>query len=263
LRQERNEALDQLIASVRTLLFEAHDIEVRWKGRMCGMCRMEGLELGETEIVPFVLAAEIAKASAPDIVEDTSPVAVSPSELADKKEEVLLEASAALGATGQVADGNATETPLPSFDEAMAWVEDLAAGQRAAQRPVGGENEEGAGSAVGTDSPGDVSPVFEHRVDVHLTAPVELSTASRIYAELHANPEIEILQTVGSYDKGTTITVFLKKPVSVLVDALSAVPGAEVMAQEVESPSLIGRIAGRRSNGDSARLTIPVKTHAW
>ncbi len=62
--------------------------------------------------------------------------------------------------------------------------------------------------------------------EVHLAMvpPVDLTKMSELYERLQGIPEVKILRTVGSWDRGSTITVVLDKPLP-LIDMLSELPG--------------------------------------
>ena len=81
---------------------------------------------------------------------------------------------------------------------------------------------------------------------------------SKIYAELQGNPEVKILRTVGSYDKGTTITVILEKPTR-LVDTLVRIPGVEVTSETTGKQGLFKKSAGGQDK-TPGRVTIPLRT---
>ena len=70
---------------------------------------------------------------------------------------------------------------------------------------------------------------LEGTVDLTLLPPVELSGMSKLLSELQKNPDVKILRTAGSYDKGITITLLLEKPLSA-VDMLTSIPGQKMYA---------------------------------
>ena len=259
LKRERNEGYEQLLSALRNVLSEEHDIEARWKGKFVDMWR-QGPELGEYEAVPLVLAAEITKASSRDGGENKAKIAVSEAELMAKEEEVFFEATATEDTTPQGPTGEDVVPRVTTAEQADQWMKTLTTEKL---EPVAGESpeEEAVKPIVGSAQPGGESPTIqEHSVDLHLTAPVELSVASRIYAVLHATPEIEVLRTVGSYDKGTTITLLLKKPLPLLVDMLTAIPGVEVAPETPGRQRFVSRATGGQGNGGAERLTIRVRT---
>ena len=57
--------------------------------------------------------------------------------------------------------------------------------------------------------------------------PVDPASVSKLYNYLQMTPEIKILYTRGSWDRGTTITVTLDKRLP-LIDIISKLPGVEM-----------------------------------
>ena len=67
--------------------------------------------------------------------------------------------------------------------------------------------------------------------------PVELRTVSKLYNYLQTIPELKILHTRGAWDRGTTITVVLDKPMQ-LIRLISRIPDVEVTPEVPQSDSL-------------------------
>lgn len=100
---------------------------------------------------------------------------------------------------------------------------------------------------------------FEGELDVKLVAPVDLSVMSKIYTELQNKHEVKILRTIGSYDKGTTITLFLEKPLK-LVEMLYQIPGVEVSTEGGGKLGFLKKAVGGNDHRGSSRTVIPLRT---
>ena len=68
--------------------------------------------------------------------------------------------------------------------------------------------------------------------------PVELEMVSKLYSYLQTMPEIKILHTRGSWDRGTTVTVVLDKPMP-LISMISKIPGVEATPELPQKDSLV------------------------
>ena len=79
---------------------------------------------------------------------------------------------------------------------------------------------------------------YEGEIELVLTPPIDLAVMSEIHSQLQTIPEVKILRTVGSWDKGTTITLLLEKPLP-LVDMLTKIPAVEVTSELPERQGLL------------------------
>ena len=74
---------------------------------------------------------------------------------------------------------------------------------------------------------------YTGEVELVLAPPVSAATVARLYSDLTANPEIRILRTMGDWERGTTITLFLERPMP-LVGMLSEIPEVTINAGDAE-----------------------------
>lgn len=303
LKNQFGEIYDQLLASLREVLGEGHDVEARWKGKLVELWKREALELGAYEPIPSVLATEMTRASAiaggesEAKAETPHPEVIAREDVyfeAAVKEEVLDQPPPAAPPAGQRPPGAAAEKPsaevvveppLAAAEEPSgeAVVEEPPRDKMAKARPskdVETTEEERPRERMATESPaGKAKPEtappppkaepklpvaylgeLEGEVDISLVAPVELPVMSKIYAQLQGNPEVKVLRTVGSYDKGTTITILLEKPTR-LVDMLTGIQGVEVSSETPVKQGFLQRAIGGQ-DAPSDRIIIPLKTQA-
>ena len=280
LKAQFSDVYSQLLSSLRDLLGEGHDIEAGWKGKLVELWKREPLELGAYDAVPSVLAAEITRMSGMAGTGSGAKVEISPAELAATEEEVFFEASSRETQAGEVSPAAAAGRRAGALTPEDFGV---AAEQRAVSEerppegvgPAGEERpreglahepfQEGPKVAHVPDEtkveaklPPGYEGELEGEVDISLQAPVELSVMSRIYAELQGNPEMKVLRTVGSYDKGTTITILLEKPIR-LVEMLTRIPGVGIGSGPAGRQGFLKRAIGGQER-DLERITIPLKT---
>lgn len=80
---------------------------------------------------------------------------------------------------------------------------------------------------------------YTGEVEIILSPPVSATTVARLYSDLTANPEIRILRTMGDWERGTTITLFLERPMP-LVGMLSEIPEVTINAGTVDQAGAPG-----------------------
>jgi len=83
----------------------------------------------------------------------------------------------------------------------------------------------------------DSQALYAGQVDLVIPSPVELKLVSRFYNYLHTIPELRILYTRGSWDRDTTITVVLDKPIP-LISVILKTPDVEITPELLEKDVL-------------------------
>jgi len=89
----------------------------------------------------------------------------------------------------------------------------------------------------------DSHPLYTGQVELTVAKPVDLKMVSKLYNYLQVTPEIKLARTSGSWDKGTTITVTLDKPIPLISVLSSKIPEAKVTP---ERPEMDGFVKGKR-----------------
>ena len=79
--------------------------------------------------------------------------------------------------------------------------------------------------------------LYAGEVELAIAMPVDLVTVSKLYNHLQTMPELRILRTTGSWDRGTSITVVLDKPIP-LINIISKISGVEVTPELPSEDSL-------------------------
>jgi len=291
LKSQFSGVYDQLLSVLRELLGEGHDIEAGWKGKLVELWKKERLELGTYEAVPTVLAAEITRSAQQGALLSEAEVEVPQAEVRAKEEEVFFEAAskadmldlrqqeaASRGAGSAPSRGDVEVLPEepPRTRIAAEW-HAAEAGEVASQRMPEAPPEERAQEQpkvafVPPESTAELKREskgapkgaaayegeIEGEVDINLVPPVELSVMSKLYGELQGNPDMRVLRTVGSYEKGTTITVMLEKPTR-LVDMLQRIPGVELASGTPARHGILKKALGGQQK-DQGKVTIPLRT---
>ena len=109
--------------------------------------------------------------------------------------------------------------------------------------------------------PGDNQTLYVGEVELAIGIPVELKMVSKFYNYLQTIPDIKILRTTGSWDRGTTITVVADKPIP-LISEISEIPDVEVIPELPQEDSAVkGRSSLRlRAGGKGAkRIKLTLK----
>ncbi|MEK7354017.1 MAG: hypothetical protein AABZ77_05885, partial [Chloroflexota bacterium] len=68
---------------------------------------------------------------------------------------------------------------------------------------------------------------YDGEIELAIAVPVDPAAVSKLYNYLRATPDMKVLYTEGSADRGTTITIALDKPLP-LISLMSKMPGFEI-----------------------------------
>jgi len=82
----------------------------------------------------------------------------------------------------------------------------------------------------------DSKTLYTGEVELAISVPVDLKMVSKLYSYLQTIPDIKILHTSGTWDRGTTITVVLDKPMP-LISVISKIGGVEAIPELPEKDS--------------------------
>jgi len=99
---------------------------------------------------------------------------------------------------------------------------------------------------------------YEGEVEIAVSVPVDPAAVSTLYNHLQMTPEIKILYTRGSWDKGTAITVTIDKPLR-LIDVISRIPGINITPVRPTKSSITGKgtasgLLGSKGKGTASGL---------
>ena len=92
----------------------------------------------------------------------------------------------------------------------------------------------------------DSQSLYTGEVELTIAKPVDPSMVSKLYNYLQTTPEIKFARTSGSWDRGTTITVVLDKPIPLISVLSSKIPGIEVTPELPRKDSFVKREKGVR-----------------
>jgi hypothetical protein len=95
--------------------------------------------------------------------------------------------------------------------------------------------------------------LYTGEVDLSVELPVEPTMVANLYDYLQTTPEIKFVRTTGSWNKGSTITVVLDKPIPLISELASRLPEADVLP---ERPDINGHMRDRRG---VRRISISLK----
>jgi F0F1-type ATP synthase membrane subunit b/b' len=85
--------------------------------------------------------------------------------------------------------------------------------------------------------------LYTGEVELAIAKPVDLKMMSKLYTYLQATPEIKLVRTNGSWERGTTITITLDKPIPLISVLSTRIPEAKVTP---ERPEMDGFVRGKR-----------------
>ena len=152
------------------------------------------------------------------------------------------------------------EPPEAAVEEAVvseppeAAVEELVEERLSEERPSRVEAEP---APVKLDS----QALYAGQVELVIPAPVELKLVSKFYTYLHTISELRILYTRGSWDRDTTITVVLDKPLP-LIGLILKTPDVKITPELLGKDVLAGEKPGLLLKGEkrvAKRLKLILK----
>lgn len=114
---------------------------------------------------------------------------------------------------------------------------------------------------IGADLPKqDSKALYAGEVDLAISVPVDMKMVSKLYNYLQTIPEIKILRTRGSWEKGAMVTVVLDKPIP-LISVISKMGGVEATPESPEKESYVkGKLSllrgKRKEAAKSIKLTL-------
>jgi hypothetical protein len=79
----------------------------------------------------------------------------------------------------------------------------------------------------------DSQSLYTGQVELTIDVPVDPNIVSKLYNYLQTTPEIKFVRTSGSWNRGTTITVALDKPIPLISVLSSKIPEAEVIPEQL------------------------------
>jgi len=189
-REEYKGAYARLSSSLQNLLDEGQSIEVEMKGKRARLWEGKKFELKEHEAA---------------LLETSEEVAPPPETLAPEEE---------------------IKQPVQLKEEAVEEKTEEPSEQPAPEE-IPGRREETKSTRL---KPADSQTRYVGEVELAIAIPVELKMVSKFYNYLQTIPDIKILRTTGSWDRGTTITVVADKPTR-LISKISEAPDVEVIAE--------------------------------
>ena len=95
--------------------------------------------------------------------------------------------------------------------------------------------------------------LYTGEVELTIAKPVNPSMVTKLYNYLQTTPEIKFVRTSGSWDRGTTITVVLDKPIPLISVLLAKLPEANT------TPGRIGEDGFVRGKKGVRRITLSLK----
>ena len=115
------------------------------------------------------------------------------------------------------------EPAAESLEEQPEEIEETVEANPAEQYTFRQDIEETIPDAVDMDR----NTLYSEDIELVINSPIEPAALSRLYNSLQMTPEIKILYTNGSWEKGTVITVSLEKPLP-LLEIISDIQGLTV-----------------------------------
>ena len=269
LREEVKKTYNQLLSALQDLMGRGQEVETEWKNKTIELWGSKVFSLDWHDVSPASAVAEMDQAVpqaqdevVPQVADGLLVDAASVSESAETD-------TAELAATAMAEDAE-----LPALDVASEAISNNG-GDAAVEETLGISIDEGslvekvmeevAGKTLNVETKAqkkkkeepksekdetpkaDVSGMYEGEIELTIVPPVGLALLSEIHNELDKIAEAKVLQTVGSWDKSTSITVLLEKPMQ-LAKILTQIPGVEMdqeMTKKGNFKSSVTKLGGK------------------
>ena len=228
IKGEYKKAYSQLFNSLQNLMREGQDVEAELKGKRVSLWESGGFQLREQEAAllstsgeaapPFETPAPTETEAKPDIV--TEEKVEEPVQLREEVTEEKVEEPVQL------------QEEVTISEPVGATVEGLLEQRLPEERP---EREETEPGLLEQDS----QDLYTGEVELAIDVPVDLKMVSKLYNSLQTIPEVRILRTRGSANRGSTITVALGKPIPLISVISSELPGVAVTPEPPEKDSFV------------------------
>jgi len=244
IREDYKRAYSRLSSSLQDLMSEGLNIEVELKNKRTTLWESKSFELKEYEAAllgtseatapPLEASASTETEIEPDIASKEEM-----RESAQLREEAPEEEKAEQPVQLQEeVSGEKTEEPVQLQEEATVSEPT----EEATEELLGQHPPEEIPDKEETNStqlkPADSQTLYTGEVELAIAMPVELKMVSKLYNYLQTIPDIKILRTTGSWDRGTAITVVADKPIP-LISTISKIPGVEVIAELLQKDDLV------------------------
>ncbi len=238
IRGEYKRTYSRLSSSLQDLVNEGQNIEMELKSKRAALWGSKNFELKEYEAV--LLSTSEAAAVSPETSAPTE-TQIKPDIASKEKieEPVQLQEEAAEEVIEEPVQ--LQEEPSKEKIEQPTQLRD----EVTVSEPVEATTEEhlpekrpGREKTDSAQPKEDSQTLYAGEVELAVAIPVEVKTVSKLYNYLQTIPEIKILRTTGSWDRGTTITVVLDKPIP-LISIISKMPGVEVTTELPQKDSLV------------------------
>ena len=154
------------------------------------------------------------------------------------------EAEDNLSVAKEAAEEKSEESTQPGEEVAISEPVPAAAeeslGQRSAEKGHGREETQPVSLKR------DGHSLYTGQVELAIDVPVDPNIVSKLYNYLQTTPEIKFVRTSGSWNRGTTITVVLDKPIPLISVISSKIPEAEVTPEQPEKDGFVKERRGVR-----------------
>jgi len=195
-------------------------------------------EVGE-EVIKVEESAQLQGEVAEEKVEDAQPQeeATAPEPVAVTEEESLEKDVLAEGPSGEEAAQPQEET---AASEPVALAAELSLEASVAEERPGEEEPEPALLEK------DIKSSYTGEVELAVGKPVNPKVVSKLYNYLQVTPEIKFVHTRGSWNRGTSITITLDKPIPLISVLSSKIPEAKITPERPGEDGFIGGKKGVR-----------------
>jgi len=225
-KEDYQRAYSQLSTSLQNLANEGENIEAELKKKRAELWQNKTLELKEYEVPQLSISAEAIPPletpppteteTKPDITTEEKPE--QPAQLQEETPEEKAEQPGQI--QEEVIVSEVVETTTEEVPEQPL----------AEERPDGEEIDP---AQLEQDS----QTLYAGEVELAIDKPVDPKMMSKLHNYLQTTPEVKLAHTSGSWDRGTTMTIVLDKPIPLISVLLSKIPEAKATPERPDKNS--------------------------
>ncbi len=235
-RADYKRAYSRLSSSLQNLMSEGQNIEAELKNRTAALWESKNLELREHEAT-MLRGSEEVMSALETLVPTETEIAPDITSKEEMRESIQLQKKVV-----EESIEERVEEPVQLQEKTIE--ERVEEPVQLQEKAIEERVEESMPLTLDSEA------LYTGEVELIIGTPVELKAVSRLYDHLQKIPELRILYTRGSWDRGTTISVVLEKPMP-LINILSETPDVEVTAKLPEKDSVAtGRTTPLLRGGD-------------
>ncbi|MFC1994123.1 hypothetical protein ACFLVI_02550 [Chloroflexota bacterium] len=240
--EEVRGAYFRLFSSLHDLMAEVEQVQTGWRNKTAELLEGKNLELKEYEArhFPTIEVTELIDESKQDAVGEEDLGLATEQDIEQpvqpQEEEAVPPKSILEEDLGSTVEHNSEHPVQLQEKEEIPPESTLSTTKKSGDSSPKGKSSKARGVPIESQDP---NASYVGEVELSLVPPVDLAKMSELYEHLQSMADLKVLRTVGSWDRGTIITVVLEKPmplVKIICEMINCDNKAVIPVKEVVAP---------------------------